>query len=115
MTGASELNSTCTSKNYCTRIYYYTNSMKFCFLVRYSPNACADIGRCAWGVTAAACAVSRKLDHNINTSTVKKAYLEEIKENRIVEGSGNLSELPTKKREDEFCWMMIWIGRYSCI
>ena len=44
---------------------------------------------------------SRKLNHLINTSTIlsiKKAYLEGMKENRTVEDSGDLSELPAKKR-----------------
>ena len=44
----------------------------------------------------------RKLNHSINTSTIlsiKRAYLEGMKENRTVEDSGDLSELPAKKRE----------------
>ena len=77
------------------------------FFLRYSPSVRADIGRYAshHDVTAAVSIFSRKLNHTINTSTIlsiKKAYLEGMKENRTVEDSGDLSELPTKKRGRRF-------------
>ena len=53
------------------------------------------------GAAVAAHVFSRKLDHNINTSTIlsiKKAYLEGTKENRTVEDSDDFSELPTNKQ-----------------
>ena len=66
-------------------------------LYRYSLSVRADIGRYAshHGVTAAARVFSRKLNHSVNTSTI---LLEGMKENRTVEDSGDLSELPATKR-----------------
>ena len=76
---------------------------KICFFVRYSPSIHADVGRYAsrHGVAAAAAHVFRgnsiTLCYTSTILSIKKAYLEGIKENRTVEVGGDLSELPTEK------------------
>ena len=75
----------------------------FSFLCRYSPSIRAQVGRCALhhGVTEAARFLSRKLHHNVSKTTamsLKKAYVEGVRENRAGEDSGEIATLPAKKR-----------------
>ena len=75
----------------------------FSSLNRYSPSVRADIGRYAslHGTTAAARHFSRKLGQEVRKSTVasiRKAYLEGMREKRAAEGDGDLALLPQKKR-----------------
>ena len=63
----------------------------------------AEIGKyaCHHGITAAVRFFSRKLEHDVSKSTIlsiKKAYLEAMKENRTIEDSDDLESLPAKKR-----------------
>lgn len=75
-----------------------------CSFYRYSPSVRAQIGSyaCHHGVTKAArFFFSRKLNHNVNKTTVvsiKRAYLEEKKESRAVGDNSDIAMLPPKKR-----------------
>ena len=73
------------------------------FLFRYSPSIRADIGKyaCQHGITAAAIYFSKKLENEVCTSTVqsiKKAYLEGVREKRLALDEGDVTSLPSKKR-----------------
>ncbi len=79
------------------------NCLKLCLFYRYSPGTRADIGRyaCQHGVAAAARIFSRKLSYRVSVTTVhsiKKVYLEGIKEKRALEDDGDVTVLPPKKR-----------------
>ena len=73
------------------------------FLYRYSPSVRAEIGKYAsqHGVAAAARFYSRKLGRSVSettTSSLKKAYLQGVREKMAAEDDGDVRLLPTKKR-----------------
>ena len=73
------------------------------FVRRYSPSVRAEVGKyaCQHGVAATARVYSRKLGHKVSETTahsLKKAYLESVKEKRPADDEGDVRLLPMKKR-----------------
>ena len=69
---------------------------------RYSPSVRAEIGKYAaqHGVAAAARFYSQKLDHIVSETTassLKKAYLQGVREKRDAEDNGDVTQLPLEE------------------
>ena len=70
---------------------------------RYSPQVRAEIGKYAsqHGIASMAKFYTRKLGHSVSESTaysLKKAYLQSVREKRAVDDEGDVRLLPMKKR-----------------
>lgn len=68
----------------------------------YSPSMCADTGKyaCQYGIVAAASLFSKKLGYKVSIPTdhsMKKAYLEGMREKRKALDEGDVTTLPSKK------------------
>ena len=77
--------------------------IKFFITCRYDPSIRAEIGKYAsqHGVAATARLYSRKLGHKVSETTansLKKAYLEGVREKRTAVDDGDVTLLPMKKR-----------------
>ena len=72
-------------------------------LCRYSPHVRAEIGKYAsqHGIAATARFYTRKLGHSVSETTaysLKKAYLQSVREKRAADDDGDVRLLPIKKR-----------------